>query len=115
MNPEKRKKLEAKGWTVGTADEFLGLSEEESRLVDLKLRLAQAVKQRRLDQRIPQAELAKQMNSSQSRVAKIEANDSSVSMDLLIKALVYTGATEDDIAQAISPAHPNVEKVLERV
>lgn len=115
MNPEKRRKLEGKGWTVGTVDEFLGLSEQESRLVELKLRLAQAVKQRRLEQRIPQAELAKQMNSSQSRVAKIEANDASVSMDLLFKALICTGATEDDIARVISHSHPKNGKVLEHV
>jgi ribosome-binding protein aMBF1 (putative translation factor) len=102
MDSEKIKRLQAQGWTVGNADDFLGLSAQESLLVDLKLKLSRAVRERRLEQHISQKELAERMKSSQSRVAKIEANHASISMDILMKALVFTGATPLEIADVIS-------------
>lgn len=101
MHPEKLKRLEAKGWAVGSADEFLELSEEESILVDLKLKLSRAVKEQREKKKLTQSQLAEHIHSSQSRVAKIEANDPSVSMDLTLRALVFAGASFEDIADAI--------------
>lgn len=41
------------------------------------------------------------MGSSQSRMAKIEKNDPSVSTDLLLRAVAATGATTEDVAEAI--------------
>ena len=47
-------------------------------------------------------ELAKRLRSSQSRVAKMEASDPAVSIDLLIRALLAAGAKKKDIAKAIA-------------
>src|SRR5262249_653585 len=82
MRKDKRARLEAKGWKFGTAKDFLNLSEEESAYIELKIRLAEALCQRRQDIGLSQVDLAAKLRSSQSRVAKMEAGDSSVSLDL---------------------------------
>src|SRR5262245_35527194 len=87
MKSSKRKKLNAAGWKVADTREFLGLSDEEAALVEMKLALAGHLRQRRLSRRISQVELAEQLGSSQSRIAKMEAADASVSLDLLVRAL----------------------------
>jgi ribosome-binding protein aMBF1 (putative translation factor) len=88
MDCSKRKKLEAKGWKVGTVQEFLGLSAEESALIELKLHLAERVRHRRKSLKLTQTALARRLKSSQSRVAKMEAGDPSVSLDLLVRSLL---------------------------
>lgn len=101
MNPEKLKRLKAAGWQAGSAADFLELNQEEAALVDLKLTLITAVKQTRLKKQLSQSDLAQRMKSSQSRVAKIEAGDASVSPDLIVKALFTIGATRQEIQRAI--------------
>ncbi len=101
MDKNKKRQLEAKGYKVGDAEDFLGLSAEESAYIDLKMALAQALAQRRKRRRLTQVELARKLNSSQSRVAKMEKGDPSVSVDLLVKALLAMGATRRSIAKAI--------------
>lgn len=101
MDKTKRKRLEAAGWRVGSAEEFLGLTEEEAAFVDLKLALSTELRDRRLELGLSQVDLAKRLGSSQSRVAKMEASDRSVSVDLLIRGLLATGASRDAIAGAI--------------
>lgn len=103
MDKAKRKKLEQAGWTVGSTAEFLELSADEAAFVELKLALSDQLKTRREDQGITQTALAKKLGSSQSRVAKMEASDPSVSVDLLIRGLLATGASRSDIASAIAP------------
>ncbi|HEX2686888.1 MAG TPA: helix-turn-helix transcriptional regulator [Kofleriaceae bacterium] len=98
MKDSKRKRLEAAGWAVGSADEFLELSPVESLLVDLRLALGQALKERRAKLHISQAKLAGLIQSSQSRVAKMEAADPEVSFELLLRGLFATGATRRDVA-----------------
>jgi len=98
MKESKRKRLEAAGWTVGSADEFLTLSAVESVLVDLRLALSQALKERRAKFHISQTTLAGRIQSSQSRVAKMEAADPEVSFELLLRGLIATGATRHDVA-----------------
>jgi len=102
MKVSKRKKLEAAGWKVGSAREFLGLSDEEAAFVELKLTLSASLKEYRTSQGLSQSELAKRLRSSQSRVAKMEASDPAVSVDLLIRALFAAGAKRKDIARAIA-------------
>jgi len=102
MNARKRKRLQASGWKVGSAREFLGLSDEEAAFVELKLTLSESLKKCRTSQGLSQTELAKRLSSSQSRVAKMEASDPAVSIDLLIRALFAAGATKKDIAKAIA-------------
>ncbi len=102
MNSTRLKKLRAAGWKVGDAKDFLKLSDEEAMLVEFKLALATALKAARVKRRISQADLAQRLGSSQSRVAKIEAGDASVSLDLIVKALFATGATRQELRRAFS-------------
>ncbi|MGH7840726.1 MAG: helix-turn-helix domain-containing protein [Candidatus Binataceae bacterium] len=101
---EKRKKrlLESAGWTIGGAAEFLGLSDEEIAMVELKLGLADAVKEERTRRKMTQAQLGRLLGSSQSRVAKIEATDRSVSIDLMVRALIKMGASRKQVAAYIA-------------
>ncbi len=101
MDAEKRKRLEAAGWAVGDASDFLGLTDAEAELVELKTRLALFAKEQRKAHNLSQDALAKKMGSSQSRVAKIESGDPSVSLDLIVRALLTTGATRQELAQVI--------------
>ena len=101
MDKNKKRRLEAKGYRVGNAEDFLGLSAEESAYIDLKMALSQALVQRRKRRRLTQVELARKLNSSQSRGAKMEKGDPTVSVDLLVKALLAMGATRQSIAKAI--------------
>jgi ribosome-binding protein aMBF1 (putative translation factor) len=103
MKETKRERLEEAGWKVGSAEEFLGLSEEEAAFVEMKLGLSEALRERRTRQGLTQVELAKRLGSSQSRVAKMEACDPTVSVDLLVRALLATGASRREIAAAIAP------------
>lgn len=102
MKATKRKNLGAAGWKVGSTREFLGLSEEEVAFVELKLTLSASLKECRTSQGLSQSELARRLRSSQSRVAKMEASDPAVSLDLLVRALLATGAKRKDIARAIA-------------
>jgi DNA-binding XRE family transcriptional regulator len=104
MKQDKRRRLERAGWTVAGATEFLGLSAEENRFIALKLALAAGVRNLRERRGITQAGLAKQLGSSQSRVAKMEAGDASVSLDLMIRSLLGIGAKPADIARLIRGA-----------
>ena len=106
MQKAKRKKLEGAGWKVGSADEFLGLDQEEAAFVQLKLALSEELKELRTKRGLSQVELAKRLGSSQSRVAKMEASDPTVSIDLLVKGLFATGATPQQIGKAIAKAPP---------
>ena len=101
MDERKKKHLESKGYRVGPAEEFLGLSAEESEYIDLKLSLSQALATRRKQRKLTQAQLAKMLKSSQSRIAKMEKGDPSVSVDLLVKSLLAMGADKESIAKAI--------------
>jgi len=101
MKKTKKKRLESAGWRVGTADEFLGLSREEARIVEMKLALSDSLRRHRLKRRITQLELARRLGSSQSRVAKLEAGALGVTLDLLFRALFVTGVSTDEIAREI--------------
>jgi len=106
MKAKKKHYLEAHGWHVGSVDEFLGLSAGETAYVELKLALSAHLKQCRQQQQITQGELAKRLQSNQSRVAKMEAGDPSVSLDLLIRSLLALGLSTTDLARIIAP-HPS--------
>jgi predicted XRE-type DNA-binding protein len=101
MKAGKRKRLEGAGWRVGTVGEFLGLSPQEAALVEVKLRLARRLRTLRTRRRLSQAAVAKLVRSSQSRVAKMETGDATVSIDLLVRSLLAMGASPKDIARAI--------------
>jgi predicted XRE-type DNA-binding protein len=106
MDKEKKARLEAHGWRVGSTEEFLGLTPEEAAYVELRLKLSDAVRQYRKERRLTQLQLAELLQSSQSRVAKVEAADESVSLDLLIRSLLALGATHQDLAKVITGRVP---------
>ncbi len=101
MRAAKRARLEAKGWRLGDARELLSLSDQEALFIELKLALSRQLKELRLRRQLSQAELAAQVRSSQSRVAKMEAGDPSVSIDLLVRSLLALGASREELAQSI--------------
>jgi DNA-binding XRE family transcriptional regulator len=98
----KKQRLESKGWKIGSAQAFLGLSAEEEAYIEMKLSLSAKLKQRRQRKRMTQAELAKLVHSSQSRVAKMEAGDPSVSIDLLVKSLLALGVSKKELGRSLS-------------
>lgn len=103
MRKTKQKRLQSKGWKIGNADEFLGLSPDESAYIDMKLELAESLRKRRQRRKLTQIQLAKLLKSSQSRIAKMEAGDPTVSIDLLIRSLLVLGASKRDLARVIAP------------
>ncbi len=98
----KKRRLEAKGWKVGNADEFLGLSPEESAYIELKLKLAESLRNTRVSLQLTQQKVALLLHSSQSRVAKMEAGDPSVSIDLMIRSLIGLGVSNRDLARIVA-------------
>ena len=106
MLDRKRRRLEARGWKIGSTREFLGLTQAEEAYIALRLKLAEGLKARRVRRRLTQVDLAKAVRSSQSRVAKMEAGDPTVSLDLLVRSLIALGASNKDLARIISPSRP---------
>jgi ribosome-binding protein aMBF1 (putative translation factor) len=106
MDKRKRRRLEGAGWKVGSTTDFLGLSDEEAALVEVKLGLASAVRKQRSRRGMSQQELGRLLGSSQSRVAKMEAADPSVSIDLMVRSLLRMGASRKDVASYISMPAP---------
>jgi DNA-binding XRE family transcriptional regulator len=103
MRDAKRRRLAAKGWKTGDAKDFLGLTDQEEAYIELRLKLAEGLKARRIQRRLTQIDLAKTVQSSQSRIAKMEAGDPSVSLDLLVKSLLALGASARELARIIAP------------
>jgi predicted XRE-type DNA-binding protein len=102
MRSDKRRRLERAGWAIGDAADFLRLSDDERRFIETKLALAAGLRQWREDLGLTQTEVAKRFGSSQSRVAKMEAADKTVSTDLLLRSLYRLGAGRRDVARLLS-------------
>jgi ribosome-binding protein aMBF1 (putative translation factor) len=100
MSTAKLKRLQSAGGKTGGARDFLQLSDEEAMLVKLKLALTDAVRQSRQKRGLSQIDLAQRMGSSQSRVAKLEAGDPSVSLDLIVRAFFASGGTRQELQRA---------------
>jgi ribosome-binding protein aMBF1 (putative translation factor) len=101
MSPERRKRLEAGGWKVGTVREFLSLTSAEEAFIEIKLALADCLRERRRRLGWTQSQVAQKVESSQARVARMEAGDPEVSADLLLRTLLVLGATRKDLAKII--------------
>ena len=95
--------IEAKGFKVTTVKDVLDLTPEDELIIEMRLALSNLLHQRRKMLALSQTALAHRIGSSQSRMARIEKNDPSVSTDLLLKAVAATGATIEDVAEAIRP------------
>ncbi len=107
MKSAKRKRLETKGWSVGTVADFLQLSPEESAYIEMKLALSRNLQERRKNRSLTQEQLAQLLKSSQSRVAKMEAGDPSVSLDLLVRSLLILGESPKGVAKILSQSRPD--------
>lgn len=101
MREDKQRRLEAQGWKAGGAKDFLKLTPQEETYIELRLALAAGLRARRIKRNVTQNELATALGSSQSRVAKMEAGDPTVSIDLLIKALLELGLSLRELAKMI--------------
>lgn len=102
MQKAKKDRLESAGWRVGDGAEFLELTAEEAAFVELKLALAAYLREVREQRGLTQSQLASQLGSSQSRVAKMEAADASVSLDLLVRSLFALGVSRDEVGRVIA-------------
>jgi len=102
VHKAKKDRLAKKGWKIGSADELLGLSREESAYIELKLNLSEKLRQKRIRKKLTQGDLAQLISSSQSRVAKMEAGDPSVSVDLLVRSLLALGVSRKELGRSIS-------------
>ena len=102
MRESKQKRLAAKGWKLGSASDFLALTPEEEAYIELRLKLADGLRKRRKAHGVTQVGLAKSLKSSQSRVAKMEAGDPTVTIDLLVKSLLALGTSNREIAAIIA-------------
>ena len=102
MDKAKRKRLETAGWKVGTVREFLDLSAGEEAYLELKLQLAKNLRKRRREKNLTQVDLARMLKSSQSRIAKMEAGDPTVSIDLLIRSLLALGVSPKTLLRRVS-------------
>ena len=101
MHKTRQRSLAQKGWKSGSAEEFLELSAEEAAYVELKVTLSRKLKARRIEKKLNQTQLARLIGSSQSRVAKMEAGDPSVSIDLLVKSLLALGVSKRELGESI--------------
>jgi DNA-binding XRE family transcriptional regulator len=106
MRENKRKRLKARGWKVGSAKDFLGLTDQGAAFIELKLRLALSLRDLRRRRRLTQIDLARVLRSSQSRIAKMETGDPSVSLDLLVRSLLALGTSARQLSRMISTRSP---------
>ena len=101
MKRIKQKKLESAGWKVADTADFLGLTKEESALIDMKISLSKTFCNLRKKSKMTQVQVAKKLHTSQARVARMEAGDPSVSMKLLVKGMIKLGASKKLVGQAL--------------
>ena len=102
MNASKKKRLESRGWKIGNTAEFLNLSSEEAAYVELKLLLSRILQNTRRNKKLTQEQLAKLIKSSQSRVAKMEAGDPSVSLDILVRSLLMLRTSRKTLVRMLA-------------
>ncbi len=102
MNEHAKSNLEKAGWKIGDASEFLDLSPDEESFVELKLALSKAVLERRKQLHLTQTQVARRMGTGQSRIARMEAAEETVSLDFMVRSLLAMGASRREVAKAIA-------------
>ena len=100
MNAKKKRRLEAAGWKETTVQEFLSLSDADVQYIETKLALSRRLRTLRQKRHLSQTKAASLLKTSQSRFARMEAGDPSVSLDLLVRGLFALGATWKELAKA---------------
>ena len=107
MDKRKAKRLAAAGWRVGDYAAFLDLPQEDVEYIELKAGLVGGLRARRERLGLTQAEVAARLGSSQSRVAKMEAGDPSVSVDLLVRTLLGLGVNRGEVGKLMGGKRPS--------
>jgi predicted XRE-type DNA-binding protein len=97
-----RERLARRGWKSGGVGDFLDLTDAELAFIETKIALADALRALRTTRHLTQHQLARLLGSSQSRVAKMEAADATVSLDLLVRALLQLGAGRKEVARSVA-------------
>jgi transcriptional regulator with XRE-family HTH domain len=80
--------------------EFLGLTDVEAAIVEMRVRLAEMVLEARRVRKVTQRELATRMGSAQPRVARLEQGDASIEM--MLRALVAMGVDRKKIGRLLA-------------
>jgi DNA-binding XRE family transcriptional regulator len=106
MRENKKRNLRTRGWKVGSAKDFLRLTDQEAAYIELKLRLASSLRDLRRRRRLTQMDLARFLHSSQSRIAKMETGHPSVSLDLLVRSHLALGTSTRQLSRIISTRSP---------
>ena len=101
MNTNKLKRLEAAGWKQTNIKEVLSLTDADVEYIETKLALTKNLRTLRHKKGVTQTELARQMHTSQARVARIEAGDPTVTIDQMLRAYFSLGATRRELAKAV--------------
>jgi ribosome-binding protein aMBF1 (putative translation factor) len=96
------KKKIPKGWTEGTVQELLDLTDAEAAIVEMRLNLAERVRARRRAKGLTQADLAEKIHSTQPRVAKLEQAEGS--LEMLLRALFALGISRKEVAKIFASA-----------
>lgn len=104
MDAERKRRLEAAGFKFGTVGELFGLSEAEEQLVELKVVIADAVRELRDTRALSQSDLARLVGTGQARISKLERSAESTSLDTLVRCLLVLGASRKDLARTIANA-----------
>ena len=102
MDAKKQKRLEAAGWKATSVQEFLSLHAADMAYIETKLALSRRLRSVREKRHLTQTAMATALKTSQSRVAKMEHGDPSVSVDLLLQALFRLGVTRKEVARAVA-------------
>lgn len=97
---EKRQRLAAAGWRETSVQDFLNLSEADVQYIEMKLALSRLLRTVRERRRLTQTKAAALLKTSQSRLARMEAGDPSVSLDLLVRGLFALGASPKELLKA---------------
>ncbi|MGC3945591.1 MAG: helix-turn-helix transcriptional regulator [Chryseolinea sp.] len=82
--------------------EFVDLSPEEIKIIELKISLGRKLQALRKAKNLTQMEFARKIKSSQSRVAKMESGDPSVSIDLMVRSFFILGASQKELGKMVA-------------
>jgi len=100
MDAAKKARLEAAGYTVGSVQDFLELTDAESMLIEIKLALGKEIKATRAAKHMTQKQLAVLVQTSQPRVVTMEYGDAT--LDLLTRALIALGVDRERLGELVA-------------
>jgi DNA-binding XRE family transcriptional regulator len=102
MDKAAKERLRKAGFFETTVASFLALTPEEEPLVEACVALTRRLRQVRIEQELTQKQVACLIGSNQSRVAKMESADRTVSIDLMVWTLFRLGQTPRQVGRALA-------------